>query len=79
MEKTTIEVDLLKRLITNLWYQDPGLDDVTELSKELIEEYTGWFVDVSADGEYIGTKPEWLQDDRNANLIYAPEDEDEGE
>ncbi len=79
MEKVRIWEDLLKRLITNLWYQDTGIDDVKDMSKELIDDYPEYFVDISADGEYLGTRPEWLQDDQNANLIYYPKDEKEEE
>jgi len=75
-----IPEELLKRLITNLWYQAPGLDDVTELSKDLIDEYPELFVDVIEDDEYKGTRPEWLGETdeycNTTNLIYAPQDDD---
>ena len=66
---------LLKRLITNLWYQDPDLDDVTELSKNLIDEFPEMFVDLMEDDGrvYICTKPAWLNDDDKANNIFAPQ------
>ncbi len=64
---------LVKRIITYLWYQDTGIDDVKELSEELINWFPEYFVDISENGEYIGTRPEWLQDDKNANLIDCPE------
>ena len=71
-KKVQIPEALLKRLITNLWYQDPGLDDVTELSKDLIDALPEMFVDITEGDAYIGTKPEWLSEDKNANNIYSP-------
>ena len=69
MKELKIKERLLKRLITQLWYNDAGLDDVEELSKEIIDEYPMYFIDVHDDGKYIGTVPKWLEKDRYANHI----------
>ena len=71
MREMIIKERLLKRLITQLWYNDAGLDDVEELSREIIDEYPRYFVDVHDDGKYIGTMPWWLENEKYINHIEA--------
>jgi len=82
MEEKIVQIpeDLLKRLIKILWFTDPDLDDVTELSKDLIYEYPEMFVDIMEEDEYKGTRPSWLDEHdeymNTTNLIYAPQEEE---